>query len=79
MGTLLLGGTAALSSSPPFLQPFTQLSLSARTSILQAWATSSIPKLLEVDGLHSVSVIAGGCPYMCQAANYARGFCKACA
>ena len=65
MGTLLLGGTAALSSSPPFLQPFTQLSLSARTSILQAWATSSIPKLLEVGGLHSVSVMAGGCPYTC--------------
>ena len=48
LGTLLLGGTASLSSMPPFVQPFTQLSPPARDSFLQGWATSSIPQILQV-------------------------------
>ena len=48
LGTFLLGGTAALSSTPPFVQPFTQLSPAARDSFMQGWAKSSIPKILEV-------------------------------
>ena len=48
LGTFVLGGTAAISRSLPFVQPFTELSLASRERILQGWAQSSIPKFLEV-------------------------------
>ncbi|CAL5227030.1 g9925 [Coccomyxa viridis] len=47
LGTLLLGGTASLSSMPPFVQPFTELDPAARESVLQGWAMSSIPQILQ--------------------------------
>ncbi|CAL8466534.1 g6070 [Coccomyxa elongata] len=47
IGTLVLGGTAAVSLQAPFLQPFARLSLASRECILQSWAHSSIPKILE--------------------------------
>ncbi len=51
-GTLALGGFAALTLRFPFVQPFAQLSLPARERILQGWANSPIPKLLEVTNRH---------------------------
>ena len=48
VGTLLLGGASAISGAYPFLQPFAQLSPSAREAVLQGWARSRIPKILEV-------------------------------
>ena len=48
VGTLLLGGYAAVTPFPPFCQPFTQLSLAAREQLLQGWANSALPPFLKV-------------------------------
>ena len=47
-GTMLLGGSAALTYSPPFCEPFARLSIHARERILQSWAHSYIPQLVKV-------------------------------
>ena len=47
-GTLLLGGSPALTSSLPFCQPFARLSVPARERILQSWAASYIPQFVRV-------------------------------
>ena len=46
--TLLLCGTAALTSSFPFVQPFPKLPFQQREAALQAWSTSWLPQLRKV-------------------------------
>ena len=57
LGTLILGGTAAVSLHAPFLQPFAKQSLASRERILQSWAHSSIPKILEVRNTYTPALM----------------------